>query len=121
MLTLHFSQAKSNEPRSAYGGMIFSDPIEDALAEMRSDIATLRAIAPEAQAIPALERYSKAFGEALQRARRPDGVLTVEELARIERVSKQALRRRLEKGQYPGAEKRGGVWRIPKEALGRAA
>jgi hypothetical protein len=119
LLTLHFSSGPGM--RTAYPCVIFSGPIEDALAKMKADIATLRSVAPEAAALPALERHSMSLAQAIEKARSMDATLTVDEIAGIERVSAQAVRKRLEKGHYPGAEKRGGVWRIPKDALESAA
>ena len=100
-----------------YPALVTTAPIEKVLEKLQGDIKTLRAIAPEAAALPGLERHAKALAEALQEASRTETQLTVEEVAAIERVTAQAVRKRLAAGLYQGAQRRGGVWRVPSTAL----
>ena len=100
-----------------YPAVVATAPIEKALESLKSDILTLRRVAPEAAALPGLERHAKALGEALEEASRAETQLTVDEVASIEKVTPQAVRRRLAQGLYQGAQRRGGVWRVPSTAL----
>ena len=100
-----------------YPALVATAPIEKALENLRSDIAALHRVAPEAASLPGLERHAKALAEALQEASRTEMQLTVEEVAAIERVTPQAVRKRLAAGLYQGALRRGGVWRVPSSAL----
>ena len=100
-----------------YPALVSTAPIEKVLEKLQADIKTLRAIAPEAAALPGLERHSKALAEALEEAARAETQLTVDEVAAIEKVTPQAVRRRLAQGLYQGAQRRGGVWRVPSRAL----
>jgi hypothetical protein len=104
-----------------YPTLVSAAPLEKALQKLQSDIATLRAVAPEAAALPGLERHAKALAEAMEEASRADTQLTVDEVATIEKVTAQAVRRRLKQGLYKGALRRGGVWRVPSAALYQAA
>ncbi len=113
--------ARLERTRPSYPTIVFAGPIESLLRKLDADISTLRDITPGAAELRVLERQAEALRSALEEATRTDCILTVESVAHVEKVTEQAIRKRLEKGQYPGAEKRGGVWRIPQTALGRAA
>lgn len=100
-----------------YPALVSAAPIERVLEELKMALGTLQRYTPESQALPSLERHYKALAVALEEASRCETQLTVEEVAIIEKVTPQAVRRRLAQGLYQGAMRRGGVWRVPSTAL----
>jgi hypothetical protein len=57
----------------------------------------------------------------LEEAARAETQLTVDEVAAIQRVTPQAVRRRLAQGLYQGAQRRGGMWTVPARSLEKSA
>lgn len=113
MLTFGFA----TNIQQRYPALVYSAPLEKAVDKIKSDIRTLKEIAPETAYIPTLERHVRTLSEALEEASRPGAFLTVEQVARIEDIGVHAVRARITAGKYVGAQKRGGEWQIPKSVI----
>lgn len=108
------ASAGPNGPGNTYPPILMSGPLARFLDELRRDREAATALySAQSDSVRVLASIEKRLAQALGEASESDKMVTTEDAAAVEGVSADTIKKRCQRGTYPGARKRGGLWFIP--------